>query len=142
VVPFRVLSRTEPSNRSRHASPNSLPLNLLQPLGPLFPTPILYFQQLAASFSKTPGVGYTRSNRFFEISKLRTLFRGPSCKLVTLSAPSWPNHARRTFQGLRGSGAAHPRCPRVTSHKSRVTPFHPSFVFITLQIPFPTTPLF
>ena len=54
---LRVLSRTNLANRSLYSSPKSRPFNLLQPLGSLFPTPALCFQQLAASFPKTPGVG-------------------------------------------------------------------------------------
>ena len=39
-------------------SANSFVYRQLQPLCSLFPTPILYFQSLAASFPKTPGWGY------------------------------------------------------------------------------------
>src|SRR6202162_6729746 len=42
---------------SRRSGPNSRPVNLLQPLRSLFAVPALYFQQLAASFHKTPGWG-------------------------------------------------------------------------------------
>ena len=47
---------------SRRSSPNSRPVNVLQPLGSLFPTPVLCFQQLAASFPKTPGWGVPLRN--------------------------------------------------------------------------------
>src|SRR6266851_7650509 len=45
--------------RRLHHSPrrNSFPCILLPPLGSLFSPPSLYFQSLAASFCKTPGVG-------------------------------------------------------------------------------------
>jgi hypothetical protein len=42
---------------SRRSGPNSRPVNPLQPLVSLFPTPVLCFQQLAASFPKSPGWG-------------------------------------------------------------------------------------
>jgi hypothetical protein len=53
-----VLYRTSTANASRHSSPNPRPFNSLQPLCPQFPTPVLCFQSLAASFPKIPGVGY------------------------------------------------------------------------------------
>jgi hypothetical protein len=52
-----VLSRSNLSYPSRRSSPKSRPFNLLQPLHSLFTAPVVCFQQLAASFSKTPGVG-------------------------------------------------------------------------------------
>src|SRR5467141_983710 len=52
-----VLSRINLSHPSRHSTLNSRPFNLLQPLCSLFSTPVLCFQQLAASFPKTPGWG-------------------------------------------------------------------------------------
>src|SRR6266852_3031177 len=57
MVPFRVLSRTNLADSSRRSSLNSRPFNRLQPLCASFPTPVLCFQSLAASFPKTPGVG-------------------------------------------------------------------------------------
>ena len=57
VVRLRVLSRTNLAYRSRHSSPKSRPFNLLRPLPSLFVAPVLCFQQLAASFGKTPGWG-------------------------------------------------------------------------------------
>ncbi len=57
IVAFRVLSRTNLVHRFRPSSLNPCAVNLLQPLDSLFPTPLLCFQQLAASFCKTPGLG-------------------------------------------------------------------------------------
>ena len=44
-------------SRARHSSPNPRPVNLLQPLLPYSAASALCFQQLAASFPKTPGWG-------------------------------------------------------------------------------------
>src|SRR6202158_1527636 len=61
---LRVLSRRNLSHLSRRCSPNSCLINRLEPLfypeprrDLLFPTPVLCFQQLAASFPKSPGWG-------------------------------------------------------------------------------------
>ncbi len=43
---------------SLRSNPNSRSVNLLQPLFPYSVAPVLCFQQLAASYPKTPGVGY------------------------------------------------------------------------------------
>ena len=58
-VPTQIskLPRRKLSCPSRRPGPNSRPVNLLQPLRSLFAVPALYFQQLAASFHKTPGWG-------------------------------------------------------------------------------------
>jgi hypothetical protein len=106
----------------------SITFKRLQPLCPLSPTPILCFQQLRASFCKTPGWG-----------------------LPNTPAPSFvpPSHAPR--------GASIPcavsrlRILPVTAgvyYPSRVSDFsavapHPiasPFVFIFLRIAFPATP--
>src|SRR5713101_5826428 len=42
------------------SDPNSRPVNVLQPLRSLSAAPVLHFQQLAASFPKTPGWGVPR----------------------------------------------------------------------------------
>src|SRR5258707_364142 len=57
VVWLRVLSRTNLAHCSHNSSRNPRPFNLLQPLASPFATPVLCFQQLAASFPKTPGWG-------------------------------------------------------------------------------------
>jgi len=55
-----VLSRRNVSYPSHRSTPKSRLFNLLQPLPSLFPALVLCFQQLAASFSKTPGVGVSQ----------------------------------------------------------------------------------
>src|SRR5260370_41165604 len=57
AVGLRVSSRRNLSYPSRRSSPNSCLINLLAPLYSLFPSPVLCFQRLAASFPKTPGGG-------------------------------------------------------------------------------------
>jgi hypothetical protein len=59
---LRVLSRRNLSHLSRRCNSNSCLINRLEPLYLLFPTPVLCFQQLAASFPKTPGVGVAPSS--------------------------------------------------------------------------------
>src|SRR5216684_5504415 len=54
---LRVLSRRNLPYPPRRSTPNYRPVNLLRPLHPLFATPVLCFQQLAASFPKSPGWG-------------------------------------------------------------------------------------
>ena len=55
-----MLSRRNLSYPSRRSAPNSSVISRLEPLYFLFPTPILCFQRLAASFPKTPGWGVPR----------------------------------------------------------------------------------
>jgi hypothetical protein len=66
MVPYRVLPRTNLAYFWRRSTPNSRPLNLLPPLCSLFATPVLCFQQLAASFAKTPGWGVPLQKRSLE----------------------------------------------------------------------------
>jgi len=58
-VPAQIskLPRRKLSCPSRRSGPNSRPVNLLQPLFPCSVAPVLCFQQLAASFPKSPGWG-------------------------------------------------------------------------------------
>jgi len=77
-----VLSRTTLSYSSPHDSPNSRPLNRLRPLSRRQKSQLLWNQANPASFSKSPGVGYTLTSRSCEISKLQPLFSRPSCNLV------------------------------------------------------------
>jgi len=72
-----VLSRRNLADASRHSTPNPRRFNHLQPLCPLFPTPILCFQQLAASFPKTPGVG---------VCTHASLLESATCRLFSASA--------------------------------------------------------
>src|SRR6266478_5328345 len=60
AVGLRVSSRRNLSYPSRRSSPNSRSVNLLQPLRRYSVAPVLCFQQLAASFPKTPGWGVPR----------------------------------------------------------------------------------
>jgi hypothetical protein len=112
VVPFRVLSRRVSSYLSRRSTLNCRFFNDLQPLESLFTVPVLCFQWLAASFSKTPGVGYTHDPRPFGISNIQALSLRPICNLATLSP----------------------------SASAIISEFRSLFVFITLRIPFPTAP--
>jgi len=57
VVPFLVLSRRNLADASRPSSPNPSVFNRLQPLFTNSVAPVLCFQQLAASFPKSPGWG-------------------------------------------------------------------------------------
>src|SRR5712664_1581763 len=56
-VPTQILRhpRRKLSCPTRRSGPNSRPVNLLQPLASPIAASLLYFQQLAASFPKTPG---------------------------------------------------------------------------------------
>ncbi len=75
-----MLSRRNLAYPSHRSSLNSRPVNLLQPLCSLFMTPILCFQRLAASFSKTPGVGGT--------SRLRSNLEHPTSNLCFCPSPA------------------------------------------------------
>ena len=86
-----MLSRRNLSHLSRRCSPNSCLINRLEPLCLLFPTPVLCFQRLAASFPKTPGWGVPRfpfqlptahCSRLTTRSPLTT-FRMNTCKSVS-----------------------------------------------------------
>ncbi len=55
-----MLSRRNLADASRRSSLNPRLFNSLQPLYGLFPTPLLCFQQLAASFPKSPGWGVSK----------------------------------------------------------------------------------
>jgi hypothetical protein len=87
VVPFRVLSRRVSSYLSRRSTLNCRFFNDLQPLESLFTVPVLCFQWLAASFSKTPGVGYTHDPRPFGISNIQALSLRSIHNLGTLPLP-------------------------------------------------------
>jgi hypothetical protein len=77
--------RNLPCSSRRSGPTNSRPVNLLQPLASLFPTPVLCFQQLAASFPKIPGVvGYPK--RIYGTPGWgvpRFPFQPPTCPLLT-----------------------------------------------------------
>src|ERR1700730_3778269 len=77
--------------RTSHTPPAAPPLtldpsiscSLFQPLGSPFPTPVLCFQQLAASFCRTPGVGAPRKNRPVESATYSLFSRGLSIIWLT-----------------------------------------------------------
>jgi len=94
VVWLRVLSRRNLAYSSHSSSPNPRPVNLLQPLGALFAAPVRCFQQLAASFPKTPGVGVPRrGGRCTEAQNCPSV--SPLPATLTHSAPrkSFPCHS-------------------------------------------------
>jgi hypothetical protein len=89
-----VLSRTNLSYPSRHSSSNPRPVNLLQPLCAFFTAPALSFQQLAASFSKTPGVGVPlRAGRCTEAPKCPSVSPLPATLTRSVSRKSFPCHS-------------------------------------------------
>ena len=89
-----MLSRTNLSYPSRHSSSNPRPVNLLQPLCALFATPGLCFQQLAASFCKTPGVGVPlRDGRCTEAQKCPSVSPLPATLTHSVSRKSFPCHS-------------------------------------------------
>ena len=86
---MRVLSRRNLSHLSRRCSPNSCLINRLQPLYLLFPTPVLRFQQLAASFPKTPGVGVPLRNLGDLCVSLPRVSKGALSFVFALVRSSW-----------------------------------------------------
>ncbi len=89
------------SYRSRRSSLNPRPVNLLQPLDSLFLTPILCFQQLAASFHKTPGVGVLFGFR----PTIQSLTSAFATVTHSLSRKSFPCHS---YANTREGGATGP----------------------------------
>ena len=106
MLPFCVLSRRNLSYPSCRSSLNPRPVNLLQPLWALFAAPVLCFQQLAASFCKTPGMGVPlRDGRCIEAQKC--LFVSPLFATLTysVSRKSFPCHS---YANTREGGATRP----------------------------------
>ncbi len=101
MLSFRVLSQRNLSYRSRRSSLNPRPVNLLQPLDSLFLTPILCFQQLAASFHKTPGVGVLFGFR----PTIQSLTSAFATVTHSLSRKSFPCHS---YANTREGGATGP----------------------------------
>ena len=112
-----MLPRTNLSYPSRHSSSNPRPVNLLQPLCSLFAAPVLCFQQLAASFSKTPGVGVPlRGGRCTETQKCPSVSPLPATLMHSVSRKSFPCHS---YANTRDRGVTPPpksSSPRVTRH--------------------------
>src|SRR5712664_2750294 len=125
VVELRVLSRTNLSYPSRHSSSNPRPVNLLQPLCSLFTAPALSFQQLAASFCKTPGVGVPlRGGCRTEAQKCPSVSPLPATLTHSVSRKSFPCHS---YANTRDRGVTPPPksfSPLATRHSPLdLTPF-------------------
>ncbi len=98
-----MLSRTNLPYPSRRSVPNPRPVNVLQPLCALFAAPVLSFQQLAASFSKTPGVGVPlRDGRCTEVQKCPSVSPLPATLTHSLPCKSFPCHS---YANTRDRGA-------------------------------------
>ncbi len=125
MVWLRVLSRRNLSYPSRHSSFNPRPVNLLQPLCSLFTAPVLCFQQLAASFPKTPGVGVPlRGGCRTEAQKCPPVSPLPATLTHSVSRKSFPCHS---YANTRDRGATPPLksfSPLATRHSPlALTPF-------------------
>src|SRR5260370_31248940 len=102
-----------PANRA-----NSFAPTLLLPLGSLFPICVVRFQQLAASFCKTPGVGLpiqclVRCN---EAQKSRSVTPLLATLTHSLSRKSVPCHS---YENTRHGVPLRSRHPLLTAHYSR-----------------------
>jgi hypothetical protein len=98
---------------SRCSGSNSLPVNLLRPLFPCSVAPVLCFQQLAASFPKTPGWGVPRFSLqpptahypLLTTHSPLTTFRVNTCKTVskeiTLTTFRMNTYEKRGEGGIR-----------------------------------------
>jgi hypothetical protein len=105
---------------SRRSTPNSRPVNPLQPLSSLVATPVLCFQQLAASFPKTPGCGVLRflprppiiHYPLLATHSPLTTFRMNTCKSVskqsTLTIFRMNTYEKRGGGGYRDSAFDYP----------------------------------
>ena len=125
MAELRVLSRTNLPYPSRRFVPNPRPVNVLQPLCALFAAPVLSFQQLAASFCKTPGVGVPlRAGRCTEAQKCPSVSPLPATLTHSVSRKSFPCHS---YANTRDRGATPPPkffSPRATRHSPlALTPF-------------------
>ena len=125
VVWLRVLSRRNFSYPSRRSIPNSSLINRLEPLYFLFPAPILCFQQLAASFPKTPGVGVPlRGGRCTEAQKCPSVSPFLATLTHSVSRKSFPCHS---YANTRDRGVTPPPksfSPLATRHSPLdLTPF-------------------
>jgi hypothetical protein len=101
-----VSSRRNLSYPSRRSTPNSRPVNRLQPLCSPFVAPVLCFQQLAASFPKTPGVGVPlRDGRCTEAQKCPSVSPLSATLTHSLSRKSFPCHS---YANTRDRGVTPP----------------------------------
>jgi hypothetical protein len=125
----RVLSRRNLSHLSRRCSPNSCLISRLEPLYLLFPTPVLCFQQLAASFPKSPGWGVLRfpfrpptvHDPPLTTHSPLTTFRMNTCKSVSKQS-TLTTFRMNTYvkQGEGGRGPLRFFSPLATRHCSSV----------------------
>src|SRR5712664_273028 len=104
---------------------NPFLIRQLQPLCPLFSSPAFCFQQLAASFSKTPGVGVPlRDGRCTEAQKCPSVSPLPATLTHSLSRKSFPCHS---YANTRDRGVTAPpksSSPLATRHSPLpLTPF-------------------
>src|SRR5713101_2772924 len=91
---LRVSPRRNLSYPFRRSSLNSRSVNLLQPLCSSSVAPVLCFQQLAASFPKTPGVGVPlRDGRCTEAQKCPPVSPLPATLTHSVSRKSFPCHS-------------------------------------------------
>jgi hypothetical protein len=116
-----VSSRRNLSYPSRRSSPNSRSVNLLQPLSSLIAAPVLCFQQLAASFPKTPGVWYPE--RIYGTPGVGVPLRGGRCTEAQKSPSVSPLPATLTHSVSRKSFHCH---SYANTRDRGVTP-HPRF---------------
>ncbi len=99
-------SRRNLSYPSRRSTSNSRRFNRLQPLCASSVAPVLCFQQLAASFPKTPGVGVPlRGDCCAEAQKCPPVSPLPATLTHSLSRKSFPCHS---YANTRDGGATPP----------------------------------
>ena len=120
-----MLSRRNLSYPSRRPNPNPCLIKRLQPLCSLSPAPVLCFQQPAASFPKTPGVGVSPSGPAGSSAltillgipdSLSIFFRINTCKSVSKQRALTPfriNTYEKHSGGGRDSPASSPESSRV-----------------------------
>ena len=97
-------------------SSKSFPSMRLLPLCRSFRAPRLCFQQLTASFCKTPGIGVYPRNASCRINNFQTLSLRPVCNPVT-------------------PGGHHVDFVVLCFHKDTNRSFRKSFIFTSMQIP-------
>ncbi len=101
-----MLSRRNLSYPFRRSSLNSRSVNLLQPLCSSSVAPVLCFQQLAASFPKTPGVGVPlRGDCCTEAQKCPPVSPLPATLTHSVSRKSFPCHS---YENTRDRGVTPP----------------------------------
>jgi hypothetical protein len=138
VVSLCVLSRRNLSCPSRHSTPNSSLINRLEPLCFLFPTPVLCFQQLAASFPKTPGVGVLDEK--FRVSDSQLVDGSERQLLCFLSHPCNPSSFKQLRTLLRNGAPLSPLFSIVSALFLSPRGWYPlAPLLLTTHCPLPTT---